>query len=86
MKERFELMLFAGILTIILTTCVYIFSSYDRMWLNLEVIIIPLVYIIGYEILMEKQVRYAKTDYDELNEEINILKRKAFALEKEIYY
>lgn len=33
----------------------YLMPNYAMMWLSIEVIVLPVIYYAGYEILMEKQ-------------------------------
>ena len=55
-SKKTELILLVTIFAIILTVCVYIFpTKYALMWLSLEVIIIPTLYLVSYELLMHRQ-------------------------------
>ncbi len=55
MKSKLQLILFATSFAIVFTGLIYIVPKYDKLWLSLEVIILPIIYSIGYEALMEKQ-------------------------------
>lgn len=55
MKPTHRLILFATIFAIIFTTMVYLTPKYKGLWFSLEVIVLPLIYYVGYEMLMDKQ-------------------------------
>jgi len=55
MKSKYALILFATSFAIVLTTLTYVDTTYKELWLALEIIILPIIYIIGYEMLMDNQ-------------------------------
>jgi len=68
-SRKTELVLMVAIFAIIFTTCVYVFpSKYAHLWLSLEVITIPTLYLVGYELLMHKQKRVFEEETSLLNE------------------
>tara|TARA_Y100000310_G_C20663807_1_gene806319 strand:- start:2099 stop:2365 length:267 start_codon:yes stop_codon:yes gene_type:complete len=78
-SKKTELIMVVTIFAIILTACVYIFpSKYALLWLSLEVIIIPTLYLVGYELLIHKQRKNFERD-------ISLIVSKVEKLEKENY-
>lgn len=55
MLNRYTLIIIATIVAVFFTSLIYLLPNYSTLWFNLEFIILPIVYIIGYEILMGKQ-------------------------------
>ena len=55
MLNRYTLIIIATIVAVFFTSLVYILPKYSTLWFTLEFIILPIVYIVGYELLMEKQ-------------------------------
>lgn len=55
MKAKYEITIFATILSIVFIVLVQLLPTYSSLLLNLEVIILPVVYILGYKIMMEKE-------------------------------
>lgn len=85
-SKKTELIIIVTIFAIVLTTCVYVFpSKYAPLWLSLEVIIIPTLYLIGYEFLMHKQRKDFELNLSLIAEEIENLDEKVEMLEKENY-
>lgn len=71
-SRKNELVLMVTLFAIVLTTCVYLFpTKYAPLWLSLEVIIIPTLYLIGYEFLMHKQRKSLEKEISSLNEIID---------------
>lgn len=66
MYRKYWIGLFATSYAIVFTMLVYLMSNYDKLWLSLEVIVLPIIYYMGYEILMDKQ----KKDFDNTLEEM----------------
>lgn len=55
MHKKYVIIIFATVLSSMFTTLAYVMSQYATFWLSLEVITLPLIYAVGYEMLMDKQ-------------------------------
>ena len=62
MDKKIELTLMATSFAIFFAILIEVWSKYSKLLLSIEVIVLPVVYYVGYEILMKKQ----KKDFDEL--------------------
>lgn len=82
-ESKYRIGIFATIFAIIFTTLVNIWKKYSVLWLSLEVITLPLIYYIGYEILMNKQKEDLDRDFEELAEEFDSLSETAQELREE---
>ena len=69
MLNRYTLIIIATIVAVYFTSLVYILPKYSTLWFTLEFIILPIVYIVGYELLMEKQDKIYNKDINKINEE-----------------
>ena len=79
-----ELVLFATIIAITLTVCVYLFpEKYATLWLSLEVIILPTVYTLGYKYLMDKQRKGFENDINEFQTNVRRLEEKYHKLKNQ---
>ncbi|MEK6809157.1 MAG: hypothetical protein AABY40_00625 [Nanoarchaeota archaeon] len=76
MKKKYELSLFATVFAIIFTVLTYIDSERTAMWLSLELIILPFIYVVGYEMLMDKQKQW-------LEEKMSRILARSALIEKE---
>lgn len=57
MSKKYEIALFATMFAVVFTVLSYIDVKRAAMWLSIEVIILPFLYVVGYEMLMDKQRR-----------------------------
>jgi len=73
MLNRYRLIIIATIVAVFFTSLVYLLPNYSTLWFSLEFIILPIVYIIGYEILMEKQKQIDEEEKNKINEKLNKL-------------
>lgn len=74
--KKIELAFIVTLFAIVLTTLVYISPPrYTSLWLNLEIIIIPVFYLIGYELMLDKQ-------QNRFEERLRFIRRKAEDLER----
>jgi hypothetical protein len=72
-----------GLITsIILGSLVYIWENYKELFLFLQIIILPGVYSIGYEILIEKQRKNFEYKYNHLQEKVSKIKEERDYLRK----
>ena len=55
MKDKYEITIFTTTLSILFVVMMQFAPNYSNLLLNLEVISLPVIYILGYEIMMEKQ-------------------------------
>jgi len=62
--------------SIILGSLVYIWKDYRDLFLFLQIITLPAIYYIGYEILMEKQKKNFKSGYNKVKKELQIINLK----------
>ena len=89
MASKYALVLFATIFAIVFTTLSYIMPNYSLLWLSLEVIILPVVYYLGYELIMDKQRAAFQRSIDAIRDysaamaaENTILKEKVYKVRK----
>ena len=82
-KDKLILYIFGLSYAILLGSFVYIFPDYKELWLFLEVITLPSIYMIGYEILMSKEQKQRKGYYEDIRSKIDQLGEKAIKLEEE---
>lgn len=82
-ETKYRIGLFATIFAIVFTTLIHIWEKYATLWLSLEVIILPLIYYIGYELLMSDQKEELEKELDIFIDEIEGLEDYAVSLEKE---
>ena len=74
-RAKTDLVLFVTVFAVVFTSLTYIFPSrYVQLWLSLEIIIIPTLYLIGYELLLEKQKKM-------FEEKINLIEQRSKDLE-----
>ncbi len=81
-QDKLTLLLMGLISSIILGSLVYILKDYRELFLFLQVIILPAIYSIGYEILMEKQKENFEHKYNRLQEKVSKIKEKRDYLRK----
>ena len=70
-RKKLTLYLFGLIYAISLGSLVYIAPEKKELWFFLEIISLPSIYMIGYEILMHKQKRGFGKDTHKIMEEVN---------------
>jgi len=80
MLNRYRLIILATIVAIFFTSLVYLIPNYSNLWFSLEFIILPIVYIIGYEILMEKQKQEEDNEKNRIYQELNELEKRYLRL------
>jgi len=71
MLNRYRLIIIATIVAVYFTSLVYLLPNYRTLWFSLEFIILPIIYIIGYEILMGKQDKFYKTEINKINKKVS---------------
>jgi hypothetical protein len=76
MELKYRLFLFATTFAILFTTFVYIIPKYKMLWLSLEVIILPLIYYVGYEMMMDNQKGKFEENIDFISNKVIDLKEK----------
>ena len=80
MLNRYRLIILTTIVAIFFTSLVYLIPNYSNLWFSLEFIILPIVYIIGYEILMEKQKQEEDNEKNRIYQELNELEKRYLRL------
>ncbi len=80
MLNRYRLIILATIVAIFFTSLVYLIPNYSNLWFSLEFIILPIVYVIGYEILMEKQKQEEDNEKNRIYRELNNLENRYLRL------
>ncbi|MFH1438990.1 MAG: hypothetical protein ABIG89_00355 [Candidatus Woesearchaeota archaeon] len=80
LKQKTKLILTATVFAIFLSSLVYIIPKYSVLWLTMEVIILPAVYILGYEILMDRQRKKLRKDFNILMSQVEFFKKKIYEL------
>lgn len=86
MKSKYKLIITGTSFAAVLTTMSYIMERYATLWLTLEAMILPAVYIIGYEMLMERQKRRFEKDMLKVKSTIMTLKKEADVERENIKY
>ncbi|MBU0460560.1 MAG: hypothetical protein KJ597_04430 [Nanoarchaeota archaeon] len=86
MKFKYKLILFATTFAIAFTTLIYVFSKYRMLWFSLEVIILPLIYYMGYEIMMDGQRESFNRSIDLISNEMNHLDNENKELRLQLKY
>jgi len=81
---RHKIILIATIFAICLTSLVYIIPKYSVLWLTLEVIILPVIYMVGYENLMNEQEKLFDEDTTELIDTVESLEKENFRLKEKM--
>ncbi len=76
-ETKYRIGIFATIFAIIFTTLINIWKNYSVLWLSLEVITLPIIYYIGYEMLMSRQKEELDREFDELSEELDSISELA---------
>ena len=80
MLNRYTLIIIATIVAVFFTSLVYLLPNYSTLWFSLEFIILPIIYIIGYEILMEKQKQEDNNEKNRIYQELNNLENRYLRL------
>lgn len=81
MKDSHKLTLFVTGLSVLFAVTTHLLRTYSGLLLTLEVIVLPVIYIIGYEIMIEKQrfmyeqnIRDIEKDLHKLEKENQLLR------------
>ncbi len=61
-NKKQNLYLFGLVYAIFLGSLIYIIPEYKDLWLVLEVIVLPNIYMIGYEILIQREKEKSQRD------------------------
>ena len=80
MNKKYEIALFATLFAIIFTVLSYIDVKRAAMWLSLEVVILPFLYVVGYEMLMDKQKQQLEEKMNKTLLSLNILEKQNLEL------
>lgn len=83
MISKNGIVLYATSFAILLTMMTYVLPEYDKLWLSLEIIILPLAYATGYECLMNRQRNKFETIMNMMAEKTKIILNKVKLLENE---
>lgn len=83
-RKNYELSLFATIFAIVFTVLSYVDTVRSMMWLSLELIILPFIYVVGYEMLMDKQRRELITEMNKTLLSLNVLENQNLKLKHEL--
>lgn len=75
MNKKYEIALFATLFAIVFTVLSYIDVKRAAMWLSLEVIILPFLYVVGYEMLMDRQKRELEEKMRKTLLNLNVLEK-----------
>lgn len=84
MKKKYDLALFATAFAIIFTVLTYVDSERTPMWLSLELIILPFIYVVGYEMLMDKQKKEADAVMNRVISESTAIEKENVELKNEL--
>ena len=75
MLNRYKLIITATLVAVYFTSLVYLLPGYRTLWFSLEFIVLPAVFIIGYEKLIEEESRIYKEETIKIIEEVNHLEK-----------
>lgn len=67
MDNKIKLIIFATAYAVSFTALSFIWPEYKMLWVSLEIIILPLIYYGGYEILMQQQKESLEKSLQNLN-------------------
>ena len=84
MKKKYDLALFAALFAIIFTVLTYVDEKRAMMWLSLELIILPFIYVVGYEMLMDKQRRQLEEKMNKTLLNLNVLEKQNLELKHKL--
>jgi hypothetical protein len=59
--------------SISLGSLIYIWPEYRELWIFLQIIILPAIYYVGYEIILEKQRKNFNSAIEEIQEQIKVI-------------
>lgn len=82
-KTTHHITLFAVVYSIIFTMMTYINPQYKEMWLNLSLITTPIIYALGYGILMDRQKEEFSSRINDMEQETIRITQYAIQLEVE---
>jgi len=83
-KRNYELSLFATIFAIVFTVLSFMDTKRALMWLSLELIVLPFIYVVGYEMLMGKQRKDLIAEMNKTLLSSNILENQNLELKHEL--
>ena len=75
MKSRYKLTITGTSFAAVFTTLSFLMETYAGLWLTLEAIILPAVYIIGYEMLLKSQKKVFEQNTFQVNRMIKYTKK-----------
>jgi len=84
MNKKYEVALFATVFAMVFTVLSYIDIKRAMMWLSLEVIILPFLYVVGYEMLMDKQKQRLEEKMDQTLLSLNVLEKQNLELKHKL--
>ena len=84
MNKKYEVALFATIFAIVFTVLSYIDIKRAAMWLSIEVIILPFLYVVGYEMLMDKQKKQLEEKMNKTLLNLNVLEKQNLELKHKL--
>ena len=70
MDFKYKIFLFATTFAIVFTMLIYLIPKYKMLWFSLEVIILPLIYYVGYEMMMDQQKEEFERSVDFISSKI----------------
>ena len=83
MLNKYQLIIIATIVAVYFTSLVHLTPKYAILWFSLEFIILPIIYIIGYEKLIERQNKIYNKDINKINEESSKLGAEYMKIKRE---
>ncbi len=86
MKKNYSLVIYATVFAIIFTTLSYAIPAYSPLWLSLEVIILPVIYTLGYELIIDEQKWTFSEILDNISEYSKQLEKENIKLKEENKY
>lgn len=75
-KDKLTLICIALAYSMFIGSLVYIWEEYKELWVFLQIVALPAIYYIGYEILMDKQKTEMEKERYLLKHIIEILTKK----------
>ncbi|MBT4446272.1 hypothetical protein HOA92_03410 [archaeon] len=84
MYTKYWVGIWATVIAVIFIFLTSLFPKYATLCFSIEVILLPMIYYIGYEVLVDKQKREFEHGFGVMHNETKRLSEYAMGLEKEI--
>ncbi len=83
-RRNYKLSLFATIFAIVFTVLSFMDTQRALMWLSVELIVLPFIYVVGYEMLMSKQRKELVAEMNKTLASLNIVEKQNLELKNQL--